>query len=46
MSEKCLLDQWRDSAYSEQMDRKALQDFWGAYFEIEKEIYAQLFRGA
>ena len=42
MSEKCLLDQWRDSAYSEQMDRKALQDFWGAYFEIEKGIYAQL----
>jgi len=42
MSGKCLLDQWRDMAYNEQMDRSTLQNFWGAYFEIEKGIYEQL----
>ncbi len=42
MSAKCLLDQWRDMAYNEQMDRSTIQNFWGAYFEIEKGIYEQL----
>ena len=42
MSEKCLLDQWRDIAYDEQADRGQLQNFWGTYFQIEKEIYEKL----
>ena len=42
MSEKSLLDQWRDMAYSKEMDRGALQKFWGTYFTIEKGIYEQL----
>ena len=42
MSEKCLLDQWRDMAYSEQMDRAAITKFWNEYFLIEKGIYEQL----
>ena len=37
-----LLEQWRESAYSKEMDRNELQRFWSAYFELEKGIYAQL----
>lgn len=37
-----LLQQWRDTAYSQQMDKNTVQKFWGTYFEIEKNIYAQL----
>ena len=37
-----LLKEWRDAAYSQEMDRAALQKFWGTYFEIEKGIYEQL----
>ena len=37
-----LLKEWRDTAYSQQMDKGALQRFWGKYFEIEKGIYEQL----
>lgn len=37
-----LLEQWRDTAYSKEMDKAALQQFWGTYFQIEKDIYAQL----
>ena len=37
-----LLQQWRDTAYSENMGNQELQRFWGTYFEIEKNIYAQL----
>lgn len=37
-----LLQQWRDTAYSEEMDKNTLQKFWGTYFEIEKNIYEQL----
>ena len=37
-----LLQTWRDTAYSENMDNNELQRFWGTYFEIEKNIYAQL----
>ncbi|MBA4701355.1 MAG: SEC-C domain-containing protein [Ruminococcus sp.] len=42
MSEKCLLDQWRDVAYDKELTREQLEKFWGAYFNIEKEIYEQL----
>ena len=37
-----LLEQWRDTAYSKEMDKAALQKFWGTYFQIEKEIYEKL----
>ena len=37
-----LLKEWRDAAYSQEMDQNTLQKFWGTYFEIEKGIYEQL----
>ena len=37
-----LLQQWRDTAYSENMDKNTAQRFWGTYFELEKNFYAQL----
>ncbi len=37
-----LLEQWRDTAYSKEMDQNTAQQFWGAYFELEKGIYEQL----
>ena len=37
-----LLEQWRDTAYSKEMDQNYLQKFWGTYFQIEKEIYEKL----
>ena len=37
-----LLEEWRAVAYSKQMDRAALQKFWGTYFQIEKNIYEKL----
>ena len=37
-----LLEQWRDTAYSKEMDKASLQKFWGTYFQTEKEIYDKL----
>ena len=37
-----LLEQWRNTAYSENANKGDLQRFWTKYFEQEKEIYAQL----
>ena len=37
-----LLQQWRDMAYSETANKGDLQRLWSAYFQKEKEIYAQL----
>lgn len=39
-----LLEQWREKAYSENMDRDQLQQLWTAYFEQEKNIYADLLK--
>lgn len=39
-----LLNQWRDMAYSETADKGELQRLWSAYFQKEKEIYAQLLK--
>lgn len=39
-----LLKEWRDVAYSEKANKGDLQRLWAAYFEEEKEIYAQLLR--
>ncbi len=37
-----LLEQWRETAYSQEMNKAELQKLWGTYFEIEKGIYEQL----
>lgn len=42
MSEKCLLDQWRETAYNKELSKDQLERFWGDYFKIEKEIYEKL----
>ena len=39
-----LLEQWRSMAYSETANQGDLQRLWAAYFEKEKEIYAQLLK--
>ena len=39
-----LLEQWRSMAYSETANKGDLQRLWAAYFESEKEIYAQLLK--
>ncbi len=39
-----LLEQWRDKAYSETADKAALQNLWSAYFQQEKEIYAEILK--
>ena len=42
MSEKSLLDQWRDMAYDRNLSKNELETFWSRYFSIEKKIYEQL----
>ena len=42
MSEKSLLDQWRDMAYDRNLSKNELETFWSRYFTIEKKIYEQL----
>lgn len=37
-----LLQDWRDMAYSQQVDRVQLEKFWTNYFLIEKGIYEKL----
>ncbi len=37
-----LLQEWREVAYSQTADKKALQKFWSDYFLTEKGIYEQL----
>ena len=39
MSDKTILEQWREIAYNQQADRNQLQRFWANYFNIEKGIY-------
>ena len=39
-----LLKEWRDVAYSETANKGDLQKLWAAYFEEEKNIYAQLLK--
>ena len=42
MSDKTILEQWREIAYNQQADRNQLQRFWANYFNIEKGIYEKL----
>ncbi|MCD8396796.1 MAG: SEC-C domain-containing protein [Lachnospiraceae bacterium] len=37
-----LLETWRNTAYSQETDKKTLQKFWSDYFLKEKGIYEQL----
>lgn len=39
-----LLEQWRKTAYSETADKQSLQQLWTAYFQEEKNIYAELLK--
>ena len=39
-----LLDEWKKIAYDESVGQAQLQKHWGAYFQTEKEIYAQLLK--
>ncbi|MCM1188078.1 MAG: SEC-C metal-binding domain-containing protein [bacterium] len=39
-----LLDEWKKIAYDESVGQAQLQKIWGAYFQAEKEIYAQLLK--
>lgn len=39
-----LLEQWRSVAYNESADKGKLQKLWAAYFQEEKDIYAQLLK--
>lgn len=39
-----LLEQWKAVAYNENMSRDKLQQLWAAYFQEEKDIYAQLLK--
>lgn len=42
MSDKSLLEQWRDTAYNQEQTKNQMEKFWGEYFQIEKGIYEQL----
>ncbi len=44
MSDKSLLDQWRDTAYDRELTKNQLETFWGQYFTIEKGIYEELLK--
>ncbi len=37
-----LLEQWRNTAYSQEADAKALNTLWQKYFELEKAVYEEL----
>ena len=39
-----LLEQWREVAYNENIGQDKLQRLWTAYFQEEKDIYAQLLK--
>ena len=39
-----LMEQWRSVAYNEATGKEKLQQLWAAYFQAEKEIYAQLLK--
>ncbi len=42
MSDKSLLEQWREMAYDQKKTREQLKKLWDAYFEVEKGVYKRL----
>lgn len=39
-----LLEQWRSKAYDETANKNELQNLWTAYFQEERDIYAELLK--
>ncbi len=39
-----LLDEWKKVAYDDSVGKDQLQKIWGAYFQEEKRIYAELLK--
>ena len=37
-----LLQEWRDKAYSQEGDQKAVERLWKEYFRLEKGVYEQI----
>lgn len=44
VNDMALLKQWQKIAYDQQEDKNKLQQFWASYFQMEKDIYAQLLK--
>jgi uncharacterized protein len=42
MSDKSLLEQWREMAYDQKKTREQLKSLWDAYFQVEKGVYEKL----
>lgn len=42
MSDKSLLEQWREMAYDQKKTREQLKSLWDAYFKLEKGVYEKL----
>ncbi len=42
MSDKSLLEQWREMAYDQKKTREQLKSLWDAYFLVEKGVYEKL----
>lgn len=42
MAKKYLLETWRELAYNQEQTQKQYNEFWGAYFAQEKEIYKDI----
>ncbi len=46
MSDKSLLEQWREMAYDQKKTREQLKSLWDAYFQVEKGVYEKLLSGS
>ena len=44
MADKTILEQWREKAYSQTTDQMTLRNLWAEYFEVEKNIYAEILK--
>lgn len=42
MAKKYLLETWREIAYNQEQSQKQYNEFWGAYFAQEKEVYKDI----
>lgn len=42
MAKKYLLETWREIAYNQEQTQKQYDEFWGAYFVQEKEVYKDI----
>ena len=42
MAKKYLLETWREIAYNQEQTQKQYDEFWGAYFIQEKEVYKDI----